>query len=80
MLSTDMSWSTVNVEADQIHITAMANLLGIRIKVANLDPTATPDGINYHDIEPMEPLPVDDQTSIVLLYRPGHYDILYPNT
>ncbi|KAJ3055585.1 hypothetical protein HK097_010009 [Rhizophlyctis rosea] len=69
----------INVEADQIQITAMANLLGVRIKVANLDPTSTPDGINYHDMEPMDPLPVDDQTSIVLLYRPGHYDVLYPN-
>ncbi|KAJ3043791.1 hypothetical protein HDV00_004198 [Rhizophlyctis rosea] len=68
------------VESDQIHIAAMANLLGVRIKVANLDPTETSVGLNYHDIEPMDPIPSNDQPSVVLLYRPGHYDVLYPKT
>lgn len=67
----------MNVESDQIHIVAMANAFGIDIRVANLDTTPS-DSINYHDISPMEPMQVDQVPCITLLYRPGHYDILYP--
>lgn len=69
----------VGIEADQPHIVAIANALGVTIKIANLDPTVT-DGVNYHELSPMEPLAVDDSPEVVLLYRPGHYDILYPRT
>ena len=69
----------MNVESDQIHIVAMSNALGIDIKIANLDPSPTHGkGINYHEISPMEPSNVSDAPVITLLYRPGHYDILYP--
>ncbi len=65
----------MHVESDQIHIVAMANAFGISIKVANLDASIC-EGINYHEITSMFGL-VDDAFVVSLLYRPGHYDILY---
>ena len=65
----------MSVESDQIHIAAMANAFGLTIKVADLDGSETE--LNYHEIEPMQPLHVDENYIIHLLYRPGHYDILY---
>lgn len=67
----------VCVESDQIHIVAMANVFGVDIKVANLDTTSS-EGINYHEISAMEPIQIDNSPTISLLYRPGHYDVLYP--
>jgi ubiquitin thioesterase protein OTUB1 len=67
----------VGVESDQIHIVAMANVFGVEIKIANLDTTAA-ETINYHEISAMEPLLMDNVPLVCLLYRPGHYDILYP--
>ncbi|KAJ3320754.1 OTU domain, ubiquitin aldehyde binding [Boothiomyces sp. JEL0866] len=61
------------VESDQIHIVAMANAFNITIQVGNLDTTPT-EKINYHEISPMEG---GSQLSLSLLFRPGHYDILY---
>ncbi|TPX59532.1 hypothetical protein PhCBS80983_g02428 [Powellomyces hirtus] len=76
----------MNIEADQPHIVAIANALGVTIKIGNLDTTLNTDGVmNWHEIEPLEPLVIpdsapkaEDQPQVVLLYRPGHYDILYP--
>lgn len=65
----------MNVESDQIHIVAMANALKITVKVANLD--STPTDMNFHEISPMEIEYTGDAPSVGLLYRPGHYDILY---
>ncbi|KND03028.1 uncharacterized protein SPPG_02098 [Spizellomyces punctatus DAOM BR117] len=70
----------MNIEADQPHIVAISNALGITIRIANLDPTPTDAGVNYHELSPMEPLEVPgDVPEVVLLYRPGHYDVLYPS-
>jgi ubiquitin thioesterase protein OTUB1 len=64
----------VHVESDQIHIVAMANGFVITVRVANLDVSET--RLNFHDISPMDSaLPTIPIVS--LLYRPGHYDILY---
>ncbi|KAJ3088215.1 hypothetical protein HK102_009267 [Quaeritorhiza haematococci] len=72
----------MNVESDEIHIVAMANALGVNVRVANLDASQTTTGTeNYHDISPFDSLPLsesEDQPKICLLFRPGHYDILYP--
>ncbi|KAL2918810.1 hypothetical protein HK105_201644 [Polyrhizophydium stewartii] len=68
----------MNVESDQIHIVAMSNIFGIDIRIANLDSTRAEKGINFHEISPMEPMQVDQSPIITLLYRPGHYDVLYP--
>ncbi|KAJ3309162.1 OTU domain, ubiquitin aldehyde binding [Boothiomyces sp. JEL0838] len=61
------------VESDQIHIVAMANTFNITIRVGNLDTTPT-EKINYHEISPMDG---ESTLSLSLLFRPGHYDILY---
>jgi hypothetical protein len=52
----------------------MANIFGITVRVANLD--ASESDLNFHDISPMDPLPADNPF-LSLLYRPGHYDIVY---
>ncbi|KAJ3210056.1 OTU domain, ubiquitin aldehyde binding [Dinochytrium kinnereticum] len=68
----------MNIESDQIHIVAMANALKVSIKVADLD--TSDSELNYHELTPMDPMqavPVKDQPVITLLYRPGHYDIVY---
>ncbi|KAJ3186551.1 OTU domain, ubiquitin aldehyde binding [Gaertneriomyces sp. JEL0708] len=67
----------MSIEADQPQIVAMVNGLGITVKIANLDPSPTDTGINYHELSPMEAVQDADAFQVELLYRPGHYDILY---
>ncbi|TPX32603.1 hypothetical protein SmJEL517_g04329 [Synchytrium microbalum] len=68
------------VESDNIHIVAMSSALGVNIKVANLDLAETSGGdINYHEFSPMDPVDIPNQPEVVLMYRPGHYDVIYPN-
>ncbi|OQV18202.1 Ubiquitin thioesterase otubain-like [Hypsibius exemplaris] len=58
-------------ESDHIHIIAVASLLKIKIRVEYMDRGDSPTVIG-HDF------PEDDAVpEIYLLYRPGHYDILY---
>ncbi|KAJ3065413.1 OTU domain, ubiquitin aldehyde binding [Podochytrium sp. JEL0797] len=69
----------MGIESDQIHIVAMSNALGVTINVANLD--SSDADLNFHDITPMMPLELKEgkgaQPVVNLLYRPGHYDIVY---
>jgi ubiquitin thioesterase protein OTUB1 len=65
----------VNIESDHIHIVAICNALGLNIKVANLDLSGTE--LNYHEFQPFDPSPLPNQPTINILFRPGHYDILY---
>ncbi|EOX99621.1 Otubain, Ubiquitin thioesterase Otubain, Peptidase C65, otubain isoform 6 [Theobroma cacao] len=76
-------------ESDHVHITALSDALGVPIRVVYLDRSSCDNGgvsVNHHDFvptsgghsnatsgstEPVSPF-------ITLLYRPGHYDILYP--
>ncbi|XVE50022.1 hypothetical protein DITRI_Ditri01bG0128700 [Diplodiscus trichospermus] len=76
-------------ESDHVHIIALSDALGVPIRVVYLDRSSCDKGgvsVNHHDFvpnsghhsnatsgstEPIRPL-------ITLLYRPGHYDILYP--
>lgn len=68
-------------EADHIHITALTDALNVAIRVVYLDGSAmaalggVTSDVNHHDFIP-ESLG-DVVPNIVLLYRPGHYDILY---
>ena len=58
-------------ESDHIHIIALSEALGIHVRVEYMD---RGDGgtVNYHDF------PEDGSPPhVCLLYRPGHYDILY---
>ncbi|XP_045814397.1 OVARIAN TUMOR DOMAIN-containing deubiquitinating enzyme 1 [Trifolium pratense] len=75
-------------ESDHVHITAISDALGIPIRVVYLDRSSCDTGgvsVNHHDFIPAAgDLPSARGSSdknnpfITLLYRPGHYDILYP--
>lgn len=61
-------------ESDHIHVVAITSALNVKIRVIYMDRA---DGsVNAHDF----PGNQDDTSDcrIHLLYRPGHYDILYP--
>ncbi|XVF02126.1 hypothetical protein REPUB_Repub04eG0149200 [Reevesia pubescens] len=76
-------------ESDHVHITALSDALGVPIRVVYLDQSSCDKGgvsVNHHDFVPTSG---DDSNAtsrstepirpfISLLYRPGHYDILYP--
>ncbi|XP_047962377.1 OVARIAN TUMOR DOMAIN-containing deubiquitinating enzyme 1 [Salvia hispanica] len=74
-------------ESDHVHITALSDALGVPIRIVYLDRSHDDKGsvsVNHHDFIPVA---VTDANSggfvalkpfITLLYRPGHYDILYP--
>ncbi|KAJ9542527.1 hypothetical protein OSB04_029033 [Centaurea solstitialis] len=76
-------------ESDHVHITALSDALGVPIRVVYLDRSSCDNGsvsVNHHDFVPVSDDTPNDKTSgsgsetnpfIVLLYRPGHYDILY---
>lgn len=57
-------------ESDHIHIIALTTSLGVPVRVEYMDRAGT-NVCNHHDF------PEDSQPMITLLYRPGHYDILY---
>lgn len=74
-------------ESDHVHITAISDALGIPIRVVYLDRSSCDTGsvsVNHHDFIPADgDLPNANGSKtispfITLLYRPGHYDILYP--
>lgn len=75
-------------ESDHVHITALSDALGVPIRVVYLDRSSCDSGgvsVNHHDFIPaVGDLPNASAGSetvspfITLLYRPGHYDILYP--
>ena len=56
-------------ESDHIHIIALTSALGASVRVAYMD---RGENLICHDF------PDGCQPSLHLLYRPGHYDILYP--
>ncbi|XP_048455879.1 ubiquitin thioesterase OTUB2-like isoform X1 [Rhincodon typus] len=57
------------MESDHIHITALTHALSLPIQVEYMDKTDTE--VNHH-VFPEGAKPV-----VYLLYKPGHYDILY---
>lgn len=58
-------------ESDHIHIIALTMSLGIGVRVQYMD-RGEGVNVNAHDF------PEDTIPLVHLLYRPGHYDILYP--
>ena len=71
-------------ESDHVHITALTDALGIPVRIVYLDRSggAADDtlDINHHDFMPEsapETLKSETPSLLTLLYRPGHYDILY---
>jgi|EP00670_Eutreptiella_braarudii_P000960 ubiquitin thioesterase protein OTUB1 len=62
----------MGVECDQVHIMALTTFLGVGVRIEYLDlSNADTCIINHHDI------PDTCAPSVYLLYRPGHYDVLY---
>lgn len=57
-------------ESDHIHIIAICAALGVSVRVEYMD--RGDDAVVAHDF------PHDGKPTIHLLYRPSHYDILYP--
>lgn len=57
-------------DADQVQCVAMANEFGVGVRVEYMDQSEGP--INHHD------MPDGAAPRVTLLYRPGHYDVLYP--
>lgn len=74
-------------ESDHVHITALSDALGVPIRVVYLDRSSFDSAgvsVNHHDFIPaVGGLPNASGSTetvspfITLLYRPGHYDILY---
>lgn len=77
-------------ESDHVHIIALSDALGVPIRVMYLDRSSCDSGgisINHHDFVPASGDVSSDCGAagseikipfVTLLYRPGHYDILYP--
>ncbi|XP_042057315.1 OVARIAN TUMOR DOMAIN-containing deubiquitinating enzyme 1-like isoform X1 [Salvia splendens] len=76
-------------ESDHVHITALSDALGVPIRIVYLDRSHDDKGsvsVNHHDFTPSAHKVTDANIGgvvalepfITLLYRPGHYDILYP--
>lgn len=76
-------------ESDHVHITALSDALGVPVRVVYLDRSSCDSGgvsVNHHDFIPAPGDSANHSGScfktkidpmITLLYRPGHYDILY---
>mmetsp|Transcript_26454 Transcript_26454/g.50235 ORF Transcript_26454/g.50235 Transcript_26454/m.50235 type:complete len:272 (-) Transcript_26454:287-1102(-) len=65
-------------ESDHLHLVAMADALQTPMRVVYLDNAVGADGcavVNHHDFIPEGMAVAVPQ--ITMLYRPGHYDILY---
>lgn len=58
-------------ESDHIHIIALTNFIKIPVGIIYLDRTIDQNKATQHNF------PEDSQPDITILYRPGHYDIIY---
>ncbi|CAG8756667.1 1565_t:CDS:2, partial [Dentiscutata erythropus] len=66
-------------EADHIHVLVLTRALKVPVEIAYMSGSDALDQVNFHEFYPEEEtskgtLPLKP---LVLLYRPGHYDILY---
>ena len=57
-------------ESEHLHITALTSALGVNVRVQYMD-RGEGGRVNHHDF------PEGSPPQIHVLYRPGHYDILY---
>ena len=60
-------------ESDHIHVIAITTAIGVGVRINYLDRGGSAEKINVHDFPDGVQNP-----KIHLLYRPGHYDVLYP--
>ncbi len=65
-------------EADHIHVIALTKALKVPVEIAYMSGSDTMEQVNFHEFYPDEASKGDITLKpLVLLYRPGHYDILY---
>ncbi|KAJ3343374.1 OTU domain, ubiquitin aldehyde binding [Gonapodya sp. JEL0774] len=63
------------LEADNLQISALVNAIPLlNVRIANLD--TTPGSVNFHEFSPMD-ADAKELPTVTLLFRPGHYDVLY---
>jgi ubiquitin thioesterase protein OTUB1 len=61
-------------ECDQPQIAALTDALGVRVQIEYLDgSTGAGEALQSYVCGPS-----DEQVGVYMLYRPGHYDVLYP--
>ncbi|KAE9414624.1 hypothetical protein Angca_007794 [Angiostrongylus cantonensis] len=60
-------------DADHLAVTGLVNAIGQSIRVQYMDQNAAPNGGLYYDFPPDQ----KEVPRITLLYRPGHYDLIY---
>lgn len=61
-------------ESDHIHVVAITSALKVKIRIIYMDRADEP--LNVHEFPEYQERPTGCR--IHLLYRPGHYDVLYP--
>lgn len=61
-------------ESDHIHVVAITSALKVCTRIIYMDRASSADSVNAHDFPEYE-TPVEPR--LHLLYRPGHYDVLY---
>lgn len=61
-------------DVTMVQVLALAEIFGVQVKIEYLDGhEITNDALTQHQFGPE-----DAKTCLTFLYRPGHYDILYP--
>ncbi|RCN30706.1 hypothetical protein ANCCAN_23521 [Ancylostoma caninum] len=60
-------------DADHLAVTGLVNAIGQSIRVQYMDQNAAPNGGLFYDFPPDQ----KEVPRITLLYRPGHYDLIY---
>jgi len=73
------SVEVMDQEADHIHVIALTKALKVPVEIAYMSGSDAMEQVNFHEFYPDEEVVKGTVTlkPLVLLYRPGHYDILY---
>lgn len=61
-------------ESDHIHVVAITSALQVCTRIIYMDRGSSANSVNAHDFPEQDP---PAKPRIHLLYRPGHYDVLY---
>jgi len=71
------SVEVMDQEADHIHVIALTKALKVPVEIAYMSGSDAMEQVNFHEFYPDEDVAKGTFKPLVLLYRPGHYDILY---
>lgn len=61
-------------ESDHIHVVAITSALQVCTRIIYMDRGSSTDAVNAHDFNKLDS---STEPKIHLLYRPGHYDVVY---